>query len=172
MSTIKANVWKNTAGVTYGTVLQVQHGMKTDTFTTTITSPVAVPNLLVNIAPRFASSRILITASIAMGMGTATAYLMAGYILRNGTAFALPDVDGSRGRWHFGTQGTNSTDATVFFTPTISDFPNTTGILTYQVYVQAEAPQTIWINRGGEADGNAAISQRLVSTITAMEIAV
>lgn len=172
MSIIKANKWADVNGVTYGTVLQVQHGMKTDTFTTTSTSPVAVPNLAVTITPRFASSRILVTASIAVGMGTAAAYLMAGYILRNGTAFALPDVDGVRARWHFGTQGTPSTDSTVFFTPTVSDFPNATSALTYQVYIQAESPQTLWINRGGEADGNSTITQRVVSTITAMEIAV
>lgn len=172
MSVIRANRWADANGLNYGTVLQVQHGMKTDTFTTTSTSPVAVPGLLVTITPRFISSRILVSATVAMGMGTATAFCMAGYILRNGTTFALPDVDGSRGRWHFATQGTPSTDSTIFFTPTVSDFPASINALTYQVFIQAESPQTLWINRGGEADGNSPITQRLVSTITAMEISV
>jgi hypothetical protein len=50
------------------------------------------------------------------------------------------------------------------------DSPSTTSGLTYQVYVQAETPQTLWVNRGQENDGDTAISGRFVSSITLMEI--
>lgn len=174
MSTIKTNAIQTVAGKpilnSTGSVLQVVHTPFTTTFTTSSTTPVAVTGFNATITPSSSSNKILVLGQITMGQGTSAAYLMAGYITRNGTAYNIADVAGSRGRFQFGTQQPGSLDATLMFTVASLDSPGTTSALTYQVYVQAENPQTLWINRGNEADGDTAISGRFVSSITLMEI--
>lgn len=63
-SIIKADVWQNTLGTSYQTVLQVKQTFKTDSFGTSSTSWVDVPGLLVSIAPNFATSKILVMVNV------------------------------------------------------------------------------------------------------------
>jgi hypothetical protein len=51
------------------------------------------------------------------------------------------------------------------------DSPTTTSSTNYKIQVRAESPQTTYINRGIEADGDSSITPRTVSSITVMEIA-
>lgn len=154
------------------TVLQVVQTVKTDTFTTTSTTPVNVTGLSVSITPNYATSKILITAMIHVGTDTTgAAWLIGGLITRDGTIVSRHDVAGNKSRWLWGTQSTSLNDTTLCFPVTYLDSPASTSPLTYAVQVQAESPRTVWINRGNEGDGDLAIVGRFVSTITAMEIA-
>lgn len=172
MSTLKVNDIQTITGTpNRGKVLQVIHTPFTTTFTTSSTTPVAVTGFNATITPSSTSSRILVMGYITMGQSTSVPYLMSGYITRNGTAYNIADSAGSRGRFQFGTQQPGSSDATCMYTVVSVDSPSTTSALTYQVFVQGESPQTLWINRGGESDGDVAVSGRFVSSITVMEIA-
>jgi hypothetical protein len=153
-----------------GSVLQVVSTTKTDTFTTTSTSPVDITGLSVSITPSNSSNKILITGSVCYGQSTAIPYLIGFLLVRNSTNICIADAAGSRGRLTFGAQGVYSTDNTVFAPINFLDSPATTSATTYKIQVQAESPQTVYINRGGESDGDVAITGRFTSTITVMEI--
>jgi len=174
MSTIKTNAIQTVAGKpilnSTGSILQVVSTNFTSTFTTTSTTPVAVTGFNATITPSNSSNKILVLGYITLGQSANGAYLMSGYITRNGTAYNIADAAGSRGRFQFGTQQPGNNDATCMYTVVSLDSPSTTSGLTYQVYVQAETPQTLWVNRGQENDGDTAISGRFVSSITLMEI--
>ena len=159
------------AALPAGCVLQVVSTTKTDTFTTSSTSPVDITGLSVSITPSSSSNKILITGSVCYGESTATPYLMGFLLVRNSTNICIADAAGSRSRWTFGGQGIYTTDNTVFAPLNFLDSPATTSATTYKIQAQAESPQTIYINRGGESDGDTAITGRFTSTITVMEIA-
>ena len=159
------------AALPAGSVLQVVSTTKTDTFTTSSTSPVDITGLSVSITPSSSSNKILITGSVCYGESTAAPYLMGFLLVRNSTNICIADAAGSRSRWTFGGQGIPSTDNTVFAPLNFLDSPATTSATTYKIQAQAESPQTIYINRGGESDGDGAITGRFTSTITVMEIA-
>ena len=154
-----------------GTVLQVVSTTKTDTFTTTSTTPVDITGLSVSITPSSTSSKIFVTGSVCWGIDNTTPYLAGFLLVRNSTAICIADAAGSRSRWTFGAQGIYSTDNTVFAPVNYVDSPSTTSATTYKIQVQAESPRTVWINRGGESDGDSSITGRFTSTITVMEIA-
>jgi hypothetical protein len=154
-----------------GTILQVASTTKTDTFTTTSTTPVDITGLSVSITPKFSTSKIFISGSVCWGLDTTIAYLVGFLLVRNSTAICIADAAGSRSRWTFGSQGVYSTDNTVYSPINFLDSPATTSATTYKVQVQAESPRTVWINRGAEGDGDTAITGRFTSTITVMEVA-
>ncbi len=157
-------------GFPAGSVLQVVSTTKTNTFTTTSTSPVDITGLSVSITPSNSSNKILITGSVCYGLSSTTPYLMGFLLVRNSTNICIADAAGSRSRWTFGGQGIYSTDNNVFAPINFLDSPATTSATTYKIQVQAESPTTIYINRGGESDGDVAITGRFTSTITVMEI--
>ena len=161
----------STTQASAGQVLQVVSTTKTDTFTTTSTTPVDITGLSVSITPKFTSSKIFVTGSVCWGLDSAIPYLTGFLLVRNSTAICIADAAGSRSRWTFGAQGIYSTDNTVFAPINFLDSPATTSATTYKIQVQAESPRTVWINRGGESDGDTSITGRFTSTITVMEIA-
>lgn len=154
-----------------GSILQVVSTTKTDTFSTTSTTPIDITGLSLSITPSSTSSKIFITGSVCWGEDSTVPYLVGFLLVRNSTSICIADAAGSRSRWTFGGQGVYSTDNTVFAPLNFLDSPATTSATTYKVQVQAESPRTVWINRGGESDGDTAITGRFTSTITAMEIA-
>jgi len=154
-----------------GMVLQVVSTTKTDTFSTTSTTPVDVTGLSVSITPASASNKILITGSVCYGTSTA-GYLMGFLLVRNSTSICIADAAGSRSRWTFGSQGFSGAETTPFAPINFLDSPATTSSITYKIQAQAESPQTVFVNRGGEGDGDLPITGRFTSTITVMEIAV
>ena len=158
------------AAMPAGSVLQVVSTTKTDTFTTTSTSPVDVTGLSVSITPSSATSKIFVTGSVCWGIDIGAPYLVGFLLVRNSTSICIADVAGSRSRWTFGAQGVYSSDNTVFAPLNYLDSPATTSATTYKVQVQAETPRTVWINKGGESDGDYAITGRFTSSITVMEI--
>lgn len=153
-----------------GKILQVDQAVKTDVWTTTSTAYVAVPGLSVSITPASTSSRILIFGNIYIGMTTTAAYSMFGRLVRDSNPIFIADADGSRDRGTFSYQ---SGGAEGPFAQGIAyiDSPATTSSVTYGVQIRAESPQTMYINRGYEADGNSGITPRVASSLMVMEIA-
>lgn len=168
----KFDIWQNTAGVVRQSIVQVVTSVKTDTFTTSSTTPVDVPGLSVAITPMSSSSRVLIQGTIYLGIDNPSggAWLMAGFLTRNGTIVSRHDAASNRGRFFFGTQAPGNNDETIPFPINFVDSPASTSSNTYSLQIQAESPRTVYVNRGVENDGDAAISGRFVSTIIAMEI--
>lgn len=154
----------------HGATLQVFQAAKTDVFSTTSTSYVDVTGLSVNITPKFSTSKIFVSGTVAIGMTTTAAYSMFGRLMRNGSPIFIADAAGSRDRGTFSYQS-GGAEGPFFQSFEFLDSPNSTSVLTYNVQVRAESPQTMYINRGYEADGDNSITPRVVSSITVMEIA-
>jgi hypothetical protein len=169
-STMRFDKWENSLGQPYGTVLQVVQVVKLDVFSTTSTSYVDVTGLSLEITPKFSNSKILVTGNISLGSSTVDRYSVFGRMVRDGTAIGIADTDGSRDRGTFsyqmgGFEGPMSQGFSFF------DSPSTTSATTYTAQIKAESPQTAYVNRGLEADGNVSITPRVISSITIMEIA-
>ena len=154
-----------------GKILQVVQTAKTDTFSTTSTTQIDIPGFSVNITPSSSSSKVLITGTLVAGLGTTAAYAMRFYMMRGSTAICIHDTAGNRSRCTFGTQGVSHSDTTISYPFEFLDSPNTTSATTYKIQAQSENPQTLYINRSVETDGDQAITPRFVSTITATEVA-
>ena len=158
-----------------GSDIQTKSTTKTDVFSTTSTSFTDVTGLSVNITPSSSSNKILITGLFCYGGidGEAYGYTfnLARVIGGSETDISIADAAGNRTRATLGTQGFNNGDATMGHSLNFLDSPSTTSQVTYKVRARAENPKTLYVNRGAEADGDAAITSRFVSTITVMEIA-
>ncbi len=173
MSTVKCNAIQTTGGKpilnSTGSILQVVQTVKTDVFSTTSTSYTDVTGLSVSITPSSTSSKILVIGHMSLGMSTVDRYATFGRLMRNGSAIYIADTAGSRDRGTFSyQQGGFEGPLSLHFC--FLDSPATTASTTYNVQIRAESPQTVYINRGLEADGDSSISPRTVSSITVMEI--
>lgn len=152
-----------------GAILQVVQTTKLNVFSTTSTGYVDVTGFSVNITPQSVNSKIMVFAQVALGSGTVDRYSVFGRLTRNGTPVHIADADGSRDR------GTISYQLGGFEGPMMQpivylDSPATTSVLTYQIQIRAENPQTAYINRGLEADGDSGITPRTSSSIVVMEV--
>ena len=157
-----------------GSAIQTKSTTKTDTFSTTSTSFTDVTGFSVNITPKFSSSKILITGLVTFGGSDGETY---GYTFNlsqviggSETDICIHDSASNRTRATLGTQGFNNGDATNGHSFNFLDSPSTTSQVTYKIRARAENPKTLYVNRGAEADGDAAITSRFVSTITVMEV--
>ena len=151
---------------------QVVSSTKRNIFSTTNTSFTDIPNLSVTITPKATSSKVLIFGGVCFGHDNDYTWLVAFRLVRNSDdGIMIGDSDGSRGRHSGGNQRGGGADDTDWWPLLYLDSPNTTSATTYKIRVRAESPRTVYINRGGESDGNSFITARFCSTITAMEIA-
>ncbi len=160
-----------------GHVLQVQYGVKKDTWSSSSngTSFYEVSGYSVSISPQSATSKILVTGTIHISSGY---WEIQGRLYRNGVAIddALGNARGSRTRTTFcqtlysGGGGTRDSYAPVTFQ--YLDSPNTTAATTYSVGLNGYSTYTIGVNYNvyGDPDSSDYYGQS-ISTITAMEIA-
>jgi hypothetical protein len=166
MSIVRANVWQNSLGVTYGTVLQVRQFHRTSTFVAS--GAFTSPGLDVSITPTSNSSRILVKVSCCLSTNATT---MGFIITRNGTQIALSDPVGSSPR----TTMITSVGNNVWQTQCGFDFldtPGTTSSLTYGILIRSHDGREIRMNRSGAAPGGANLDDcAATSAITVMEIA-
>ena len=153
-----------------GGIIQVVQTVKTDTFTTTSTSFTDITGYSVSITPKFSSSKILIMGTLVAGYGVSSAYALYFRLMRGSTPICVGDSDGNKTQASFGTQGLANTDTTISFPFQFLDSPNTTSATTYKVQATSENPQTLYVNRSLETDGDNAIVARFASTLTVMEI--
>ena len=173
MSTLSTNFIQSLAGKrllnTTGGILQVVQTVKTDVFSTTSTSYVDVTGLNVSITPTSSTNKILIIGHMSLGSSTVERYSTFGKLVRNTTDIYIADAAGNRDRGTFSYQmGGFEGPLSLHFC--YLDSPGTTSSTNYKVQVRAESPQTTYINRGLEADGDSSITPRTVSSITAIEV--
>lgn len=155
-----------------GKVGQVLSTLKTDTFSTTSTSPVTITGLSQTITPTATSSKILVIVSLAAGVSNADGNSAFFAISGGNTATYRGDTAGSRTRTvHWvrrpgdaaGPSAENAPATMVYL-----DSPNTTSAVTYAATAWRDAG-TAFVNQSGIDTDNASWG-RAASTITVMEI--
>jgi hypothetical protein len=159
--------------VTAGIGSNVVQTVKTDTFSTTSTSYVALTGLSVSITPSSASSKILIFASVVNSSSNTTSNSGANFrFMRGATVIGVGDAAGSRTQASFGghTRQTGDTSQVVTSTGVLVDSPNTPSAVTYSLEVRANAG-TAYINTASGDDTDSATRGRYISTITVIEVA-
>lgn len=169
-SIAKFDTWQSAAGVNRQTVLQVLQAVKTDTFTTSSSVFIDVPNLSVTITPSSATSKILIIGSVSCGAtgGSEGDRLR---FTRNGTVLTVGDAAGTRTQCH--SMGAARDSNVIETVPMcLLDSPGTTSALTYKIQTMPySSAYPSYINMTeGNADGSN-VGNRAVSSILVMEIA-
>lgn len=170
-SIAKFDEWQNSAGVKYGTVLQVVSTTKTDAFSTSSTTPTDITGLSATITPTSASSKILVISYVTGGSSAASFSTIL--LLRNSTQIFLGDAAGTRPRatgffYVEGNQGVMFSNS-----PTVLDSPATTSPVTYKFQARVgSGGGIIVINRSPRDtnDGSGTFDMRTPSSITLMEI--
>ncbi len=149
-----------------GVVLQVLQTTKTDTATSTNTSYTDISGLSQAITPSATNSKVLVIVNVNMSQATANSSIRW-QIVRDSTAIAIGDADGSRTR---ATSNCNNGvgDESNSMTMMWLDSPSSTSALTYKVQ---------WIVGNGTAqlnktddDSDAAAYARMASNIIVQEI--
>ncbi len=179
-SVLKFDEWQSTAGVKYGTVLQVVSAFDNThyVFNAGSASQVTFYNitgLSVNITPRSTTSRILLMASVSVGQ-TQDAYNVYLRFARNGNGIGTSD---SRGIYVAGGSamvgyrsfaGGSGTYAPGALPMCFVDSPASTSQLTYNVQVcnSGGGSYPSYVNRQQATDTSWA--QALASNLIAMEI--
>ena len=165
------------AAAATGKVLQVVSTTKTDVFSLSgTTTKTDVTGLSVSITPSSTSNKILITGFVGSGTSPGSQQIFI-HLLRGSTEIALGDSAGARRRAHSSTVGNTDTSnlANWVLTPvpfTTLDTPNTTSATTYKIQISgATANSVMYINRSIRDTEGTYYDGRIVSTITAYEIA-
>ena len=151
-----------------GHVIQVVQAWKSDSFTTTSTSYVDIPDLSVTITPSSASSKILLTWSFIIG-SDATRPDILFRLVRGSTDIALSDATTEASTGHIGNEGDGTYDnyETHQAAGSYLDSPASASALTYKMTI------------GNYTSGsNISVGRRWANTsfitpshLTAMEIA-
>ena len=148
-----------------GKILQVVQGTpKTDTFSTTSTTPVDITGLSVTITPSSTNSKILVYAGVNCG---SSANFVGLYLVRGSTYIFQGDTSGSKDRVsiNFMTDNNRPSAQTLMFL----DEPATTSATTYKMQITTNST-TSWVNRASnESDSNAYM--RGASNMIAIEVA-
>ncbi len=152
-----------------GSVLQVVSATKSDTASVSSSTFADITGLSVSITPSSASNKILIIGNINISWQDAVAKAGA-RLVRNSTAIAIGDVNGSR-QQVTGYLYVGATSYAPFAVPvTYLDSPATTSAITYKWQFNAlDNTGTIYVNRG-YSWGNDSTVGTSVSSITVMEI--
>jgi len=159
-------------GTYAGKILQVKSTIKTDTFSTTSGSITDITGLSVSITPASTSNKVLVIARVNIGLVRTDPFLYPLFLFRDSTNLAIHDSASNRTRAHSGGQWPcASSDPTVDYVLEFLDSPSSTSSLTYKVAMFSESSGTAYVNRGNEADGDAAITARFTSVITVQEVA-
>jgi hypothetical protein len=158
------------SGMPTGSVIQTVQTVKTDTWTSTSSTWVNVTGLTATITPTSASSRILVMASVAVGLNPN--YFQFIRLARNDSAILVGDAAGSRVQ----TQGMvymynqiNPSNAQITWSGSVVDSPASTSALTYSIQMQQDSSQTMYVNRL-QRDDNASYEPRSASSLILMEI--
>tara|TARA_A100001515_G_scaffold112038_1_gene93153 strand:- start:581 stop:1099 length:519 start_codon:yes stop_codon:yes gene_type:complete len=170
MSTIKVNKIIPVGGVPSGGgggIIQVVSATKTDTFTSSSTSFVAITGLSVNITPTSSSSKILVYFSVDGSNTDAGATSAKLAVFKDGSNYLGANIGNKSRAWQIANYGDNNTGELIGFQ--FLDSPSTTSQITYDLRVAAQQA-TATINRSGSDNDSALFGYRSASTITAMEV--
>ena len=160
----------NSSGFSYpGAVLQVVQTVKTDTFSSSASSFTNITGLTATITPASASNKILVMASVAVGLNST--YFLQIRLARGGSAILQGDAAGSRIR----TQGmvyvyNQLNNAQLTWPGYVVDSPASTSSLTYSVQMCQIDGSTHYVNRLPR-DDDANYEPRSASSLILMEIA-
>ena len=158
----------NASWVAGGKILQVLQATKTDTQSSTTNDFVDVTGLSIAITPAATSSKILVFANV-LCIGTVGATAAFYRVVRDSTAIAIADADGSRTRASAMGYAPDTGDVRHHSTVWL-DSPSTTSATTYKVqFMMASAGSTAYINRFAATTDSASYG-RGVSSITVMEV--
>ena len=158
----------NASWVAGGKILQVLQATKTDTQSSTTNDFVDVTGLSIAITPAATSSKILVFANV-LCIGTVAGTAAFSRVVRDSTAIAIADADGSRTRASAMGYAPDTGDVRHHSTVWL-DSPSTTSATTYKVqFMMASAGSTAYINRFAATTDSAAYG-RGVSSITVMEV--
>ena len=151
-----------------GCIVQTLSTTKTDVFSANSSSNQVITGLTVTITPKYATSKILVHASVVGTTGSGgRAFITLG---KGGSVLVQGDTAGSRRRC-FAQLQNGDTGFMNSITMEFLDSPATTSALTYQVLGLPEGGSTnITINKSS-SDTDSASRGRGSSTITVMEIA-
>lgn len=158
---------------TAGSSLQILSTSKSDTYSASVAANAEtsdVTGLTVAITPSSNTNKILVTASL--NLGIITGQLVGFRFYCNNTLIAVGDASGSR-KQVTGSTLTFASDYAVLTTGlSFYHSPASTSAQTYSVRLvhTSGATQTIYLNRSA-IDDNASYTLRGISTITVMEIA-
>jgi hypothetical protein len=154
-----------------GGILQVVQTIKTDTFTSSSTSPTAITGLSASITPSSTSSRILVMYSVNYDSNRGNSG--GGFrIYRDGSHITAASGAAAGSRYTVtGDFGSNNDadQSGMHRSFTYIDSPSSTSSLTYQIYIVQDSTFTTYINRS-RADADQGDDGRYSSTITLMEI--
>jgi hypothetical protein len=151
-----------------GGVLQtIQTVLNTTTSLTPNGTATAVSGMSASITPTSTSSQVLILMQLMYG-SSGTTY--GGYFTRNGTAIGLGAAGSGQQQVSFGMSYTVDANQSNTFIYSYLDTPATTSAVTYQLYLNNDNTNAVYINRS-VTDGATATGKRGISTITLMEIA-
>jgi hypothetical protein len=160
------------AAASAGKVAQVLSTMKSDTFSTTSTSPVTITGLSQAITPSATSSKILVIVSLAAGVSNADGNGAFFGISGGNTSTYKGDAAGSRTRTvHWVRRPGDSSGPAAENAPMTMvylDSPNTTSAITYAATAWRDVG-TAFVNQSSIDSDNASWG-RSASTITVMEI--
>lgn len=174
MGTMKFNRWLRRNGTPVGTVMQVIHQEKSDTFLTSTlyqNGGVVIPGLSATITPFEASSKILLLCSLNVG-GYAAQSQVYTWIARGETRLGVgAAVDGHYsvgGRYYF---DDNNVSGMIFMQA--MDSPGITDPVTYDVRIGAQLAYNVAVNRtiNDRVISTAPDGTRMASHLTIMEIA-
>ena len=159
----------NLTGISGGKILQVVSTTKTDPFSSSSTSYVDVTGLSATITPASSSNKIMVLVTACGNTNGSKGY---GRIVRDSTAIAVGDADGSKVQATFDMNNAASGNRGQSYVGSILDSPNTTSATTYKLQIRHE-------NGAGNANINrlhvnddSAVNGRYSSTITLMEVSV
>jgi hypothetical protein len=151
-----------------GCVLQVASTTKTDGFTITSTSFTDITGLSVSITPSSTSSKILVMCNV-NGSVSGFSYQSGLRLLRNSTAIAIGDANGSRSRG-FGQLTSANTWQMTSASTTFLDSPSSVASVTYKIQGLVQSGVSLYINQNAD-NADTVQTLRGVSSITVMEIA-
>ena len=149
-----------------GKIGQVVQSVKTDTFTTTSTSFIALTGLTASITPTASNSKILV--SVNLGAVDASGNIIVLFqLLRGDTVIGSGDPSGSISQVMFKRIVPSSNDAAAQSAQFL-DSPSSMNQITYSIKCKT-SEGTMYINRSS-GDGDSSDYGRTISTITLMEI--
>ena len=150
-------------------VLQVISVLKTDTFTASTTTFTDITGLSATITPSATTSKIFVFANV-QGSNAAQVDTATLQLVRGSTLIAQGDAAGSR---VVGTSSLNGgADGNVMSANIVAflDSPATTSATTYKIQGRSNQAANMFVINRPYTDTNSAVSSRVVSTITVMEI--
>jgi hypothetical protein len=150
-------------------VVQTQ---KTNSFSTNSTTFVDITGFSVSITPSSATNKILVFVMLQVSSNSGGWYGSRIRLVRNSTAIAIGDADGSRTRATFDFAFNTGTSNLISPMPMVwLDSPSSTSAVTYKCDIHSIQNTTVWVNRSSYDNPSDAYDTDVVSTITAMEIA-